>query len=108
MDKQTLRTILYVALGGVAAYVLYKAVTAVADKVSATTNTLVSKPIADAYVAATSGGPVTVRGAAILPNGAAVPMSNVNVADDFTFVFSGVKYRLTGSRDDGNYTAVAA
>lgn len=65
-----------------------------------------AQSIANAYVRATSDPAIEVLGRVVLPDGQRVPLNDVAVKPDFTFMFRNVKYRLTGRRPDNDYDAV--
>jgi hypothetical protein len=65
-----------------------------------------SRTVADTYVRLTSDGPVEVLGRVVLPNGQKVPLANIQPKSDFTFVYGGVRYRLTKRRADNDYDSV--
>lgn len=90
-----------VILGG--AYVAYKVYSGLSKGADA-----ISKTVADAYVRATAGPVIEVLGRAVLPNGQKIPLSQLKVKSDATFVYGERKYRLTKRRPDNDYDAVAA
>ncbi len=86
---------------GAGAFLAYKAYRKVADAGDA-----VSKTVADAYVRATAGPVIEVLGRAVLPNGVKVPLKDVVLKPDATFLYGLVRYRLTKRRPDNDYDAV--
>lgn len=89
--------------GAVIAAVLYY----LKDKVDTAADDF-SKPIADAYLAVTLPGDVTVLGNVILPNGAQLSMSQLAInGPTLTFNYLGKAYRIV-RRDGANYIAVTA
>lgn len=90
----------WAAIGGVAyvAYSIYRKAADAGDKAS--------KAIADAYVRVTAGPVTEVLGRAVLPNGVKVPLKDIVLKSDATFVYGMVRYRLTKRRPDNDYDAV--
>jgi hypothetical protein len=65
-----------------------------------------SKTVADAYVRATAGPVIEVLGRVVLPNGLKVPLNDVAVKSDFTFMYGQQRYKLTKRRPDNDYDSV--
>ena len=90
----------WAAIGGVA-YVVYSIYRKAADA-----GDKASKAIADAYLRVTAGPVIEVLGRAVLPNGVKVPLKDIVLKPDATFVYGMVGYRLTKRRPDNDYDAV--
>ncbi len=66
--------------------------------------------VADWWVNLTSGGPITVPGNALLPDGSKVPIASLQIKSDtqgnvFTLI-QGIGYQLQPSNADGDWPAV--
>lgn len=66
-----------------------------------------SKPIADAILAVTLPGDVTVLGRVKLPNGVQLGMSQLNIGPGLTFTYLGMPYKIV-RREGAFYIAVNA
>lgn len=97
---------------------LGKAGAAVGDAVDKGANAI-AKPIADAYVYATSGAAAQVQGSVVLSTGETVTMQDISQlpggltpvpnSNSYSFVFNGRTYVISGPRDaNGNYAATLA
>lgn len=64
-----------------------------------------SEPIADAILAATLPGDVTVLGSVVLPTGTRIGMSQLSITPQLRFVYLGKTYQIV-RRDGGDYIAV--
>ncbi len=69
---------------------------------------MIAAPIAAVYIKFTLPEPVNVTGAAILPNGKAVSLSQLRVQktagkEEFWFVYDGHTYQLGPRSTQGNY-----
>lgn len=103
-------------LGGLA-YVFYKYVWPLLHKGA----DAVATPIANAYVALTSGSPITAANQVMLPDGTDIPMQQIGATGTLkdttqadgtpsaTFTWQGVHYTIIGGADDtGTYYAQAS
>lgn len=101
-------------LGGLA-YVFYKYVWPLLNKGSQ----YISTPLAKAYVALTSGLPITASNQVMLPDGTDIPMQQIvgtlkdttqpDGTPSATFKWQGVSYTIVGGADEsGTYYAQAS
>lgn len=85
-------------------WLIYKLLDAAKEKL----DTAIAQPIADAIIRFTLPEPVNVTGAAILPDGKAVSMSELHVQktpgkEQFWFAYKGATYQLGPRSVQGNY-----
>lgn len=104
MNRDTLQLALVLAAGAAAVWAATKGFRAVQEGAA-----VITEPLAEGYVALTS--PPSVYSQIIprieLPNGTRINPGDVRIANDFSFVWLGVKYQLLQGRNvDGNYDAV--
>lgn len=69
-----------------------------------------SKTLADAYVRATAGPVIQVKGRVVLPDGRRVPLQDIKFTDtrNFIFAYGGKKYKMLKRRPDNDYDAALA
>lgn len=106
-----------IALLGALAYAFYKYVWPLLHKGTQA----VATPIANAYVALTSGPPITAANQVMLPDGTDIPMQQVGATGTLkdttqpdgtpsaTFTWKGASYTIVGGADEtGTYYAQAS
>lgn len=117
-DVNSFFTLALVAGGG---YVFYKYVWPLLNKLPAAVDTAanaIAAPIADAYVAMTSGPAAQVLGSVVLSTGEQVTMQDISAAggltpvpnsNAFSFMWNNKAYVISGPHDaNGNYLATLA
>ena len=105
--------LVYLGAGAVAIYLLYKLLAKGTEVVAAAADTVIAAPIA--YVVASLILPpeLHVPGGVVFADGGFLSFDSIinagsRVGGDGTFVWQGVRYRVTSRRPDNNYGAVRA